>query len=396
MSVDVIAARADRSERSFWNHFPDWQSYVDALIADIPRLRDVADNQDWLPIQVVRDLLEGSERSVLPELTEQATRDNWDAIHRPEEKTGFVRQLLLLSRVHTEPGLGEVLFRDYWGMHHSRYTAIYEATGEALGLEPIPPFTWAQYARLLTALLEGTEIVAVCTPGSEIPPELPVAMSALGLALLRPVGSRETITSRRAVLLARTQEALSEHHHTVDLVTACRSALAMVEAAHGPVGDLAASAGWPHELWEALAATTGEAQLALRDDLQRTEMIGALAFGTHLPLGISRRPKAAENWKLTLAVDWSSALARAARRDQWCAHGLLTERLRPAGDRQRLMKLVDPAAELAGLLGDPRRSVHDRSVNIVLTAAISDDSVSPAEIAQATVSRIPGLTHDRN
>lgn len=393
LNVDVIAGRAGRSERSFWNHFPDWQSYVDALIADIPRLRDLRESENWLPIQVVRDLLEGSERDVLPELLEQATRDNWDAIHRPEEKAGFVRQLLLLSRVHTEPGLGEVLFRDYWGMHHGRYTAIYEATGEMLGMEPIPPLTWARFARLLTALIEGMELVSVCTQGSEVPEDLPAAMSALGLVLLRPVGSGETIDSRRALLLARSDAPLSETGHSTDLVACSRTAVEMLEHSDGPLWNLTTAPGWPHDLWEALATVTGEPHLTLRDRLQRPEMVGALAFGTHLPLGVSRRPNA-ENWKLTLAVDWSSALARAARHDPWCAHGLLSERLRHGETGERLKRFVNPGAELAELLGGPRRSVHDRSVNIVLTAALSDDSASPAEIAQATVSRIPGLTNE--
>ncbi|MCZ7627853.1 MAG: hypothetical protein M5U19_01570 [Microthrixaceae bacterium] len=53
---------------------------------------------------------------------------------------------------------------------------------------------------------------------------------------------------------------------------------------------------------------------------------------------------------------------------------------------------MDLGGEFATLLGDRPRSVHNRSVNITLTAALSDDSVSPAEIASATVSRIRGFT----
>lgn len=394
LTVDEIASRAERSERSFWNHFSDWQSYVDALIADIPRLRDLGEDENWIPIELVRELLEGSERSVIPELIEQAAADNWDAIHEPEELDGLMRQLLLLSRVPTEPGLGEVLLSDYWDMHHSRYTQIYEATGEALGVEPLPPLGWAEYTRLLTALLQGMELRWVCKPGDGVPPELPIAMSTLGLAFLRPVGSTESLTSRRAVLLARSDEALTCQERTTDLIVACREAVDRLEAAHGDIVDIAADRSWPHSLWESLADTTGQPQMQLRDDLQRPEMIGALAFSVHLPLDVSRRSNARAGWRLTLAADWLCALARAARNDPWCAHGLLTERLRPGGDRQRLSALVDLGGEFAALLGGPRRSVHDRSVNITLTAALSDNSVSPAEIASATVSRIPGLTAD--
>lgn len=394
LTVDAIASRAERSERSFWNHFPDWQAYVDALVADIPRLRDLGENENWIPIEVVRELLADSERSILPELSAQAAADNWEAIHLPEELDGLMRQLLLLSRVPTEPGLGEVLLRDYWGMHHSRYTEIYKATGECLGVEPLPPFGWSEYTRLLTALLQGMELVWVCNPVERVPPEVPIAVSTLGLALLRPAGSTETLASRHAALLARSDKALTHPEHTTDLVTACRDAVDRLETQYGTVADAAVDCSWPHNLWEALAATTGQPELQMRDELQRPEMIGALAFAVHLPLDVSRRSSAPANRELTLAVDWLCALARAARKDPWCAHGMLTERLRPGSDRQRLSSIADLGGEFAALLGGPRRSVHDRSVNITLTAALSDNSVSPAEIASATVSRIPGLTEN--
>lgn len=392
MTVGTIAARAERSERSFWNHFTDWQSYVDSLIADIPRLRDLGEDETWAPIEVVREVLEGAERSVLPALIEQATSDNWDAMHLPEELDGLMRQLLLLSRVPDEPRLGEALLGNYWGMHHSRYTRIYEATGQALGVEPIPPLCWADFTRVLTALMEGIEFQSICRPGEGMPPELPIAVSSLGLALLRPVGSEESLASRRAVLLARSEGAL--HHPTGDLAIACREAVCALEATHGDMWDVTTDRSWPHNLWEALANATGRPQLQLRDDLQRPEMIGALAFSTNLPLGVSRRPNDGSDWMLTLTVDWLCALARAARADPWCAHGLLTERLRPGGDKERLLTAVNPGEEFATLLGGPTRLAHHRSVNMTLTAALSDDSVSPAEIAMATASRVRGLTAD--
>lgn len=392
LSVDAIATRAERSQRSFWNHFPDWQSYVDAVIADIPRLRDLADDDAWAPIEIVRELLEGSAREVLSELIEEATVDNWHAVHRVEELEGLMRQLLLLSRVPGEPGFGEVLLDNYWGMHHRRYTEIYAATGEALGVEPIPPLEWADFTRVLTALVQGMELRWVCRPDDEVPPELPIAMSSLGLALLRPVGSIENLASRRAMLLARPDDALLHSEQTANLAAACRKAVDTLTAAQGDMVNVTAGRSWPHNLWEALSEATGRAQLQLRDDLQRPEMIGALAFSVHFPLAVSRRSDDGADWRLTLAVDWLCALARAAREDPWCAHGLLTERLRPGADSGRLNALVDLGGEFATLLGDRPRSVHNRSVNITLTAALSDDSVSPAEIASATVSRIRGFT----
>ncbi|MEZ5349609.1 MAG: hypothetical protein R2714_10425 [Microthrixaceae bacterium] len=35
-----IAARASRSERSFWNHFEDWDAFVEVLVSNIPPRTD--------------------------------------------------------------------------------------------------------------------------------------------------------------------------------------------------------------------------------------------------------------------------------------------------------------------------------------------------------------------
>ncbi len=263
LTVDVIAERAERSERSFWNHFPDWQSYFDALIADVPHLHTFEGGDEWLPM----------------------------------------------------------------------------------------------------------------------------ATTQLAVSMLRCIGSGETFEYRTAKVLRAPSGPIAAIDDVDALAGVCRGAVMSTSLSAGrPAG------GDEVALWSRLSEITATGQIQLNDDLQRIEVIGALAFSTNLALNVTSREDRGDDTQLIQAVDWLCELVRVARSDRWCAHSVLTERLCCGEDRMVITEAVELGTEFAGILGERRTSVHERVVNIALSTALSNDSTSPAEVAFVAISAHRGLS----
>ncbi|MCB0953761.1 MAG: hypothetical protein KDB13_13810, partial [Microthrixaceae bacterium] len=89
-----IAARASRSERSFWNHFEDWDAFVEVLVSNIPRRGPMHSEDGYSAVDVVDATLVAATREVVPVLVRAAAEGNWNEVTRPAELTAIRRQFL--------------------------------------------------------------------------------------------------------------------------------------------------------------------------------------------------------------------------------------------------------------------------------------------------------------
>lgn len=391
IAVADVARRAGRSERTFWNHFRTWDDFINALVSNIP-MRGGAEGVDTYPaIRAVDAALLPSSRKALAGLARSAAEDIWTEISGPEELRAFRRQLLLASRADGDNHLREVLGRDYYGQYIPRLRRIYENTGTQTHTEPIDPFSFDDFARILSALTEGLLIQYIADPDRMTVRFATDATIAVGLSLLTPKerpGSIDEVVASISTVGAP----LEEDPRMTTWAAACV--------------DLAQRRDEAIE-WRDAARATGVTRSELMSCLLRLEVLGSLMFGvlmersetasgdsrvTNSTSGeAGRNTRGGADESLLAVTDWLCRLARTARSHSWCARSLLQERLRPDGDAALIRSMVPLGGALSGLLDEPSRSVHDRMVNSTLAAALSDDSASPAELAYCTVQLHPAL-----
>jgi hypothetical protein len=393
--VADVAERAERSERTFWNHFDTWNSYVEALVSNIPKRGPMESGDNHGAVQIVDEALTGISRQAMPSLVRLATKGNWETVTRSEELKAFRRQLLLTSRVDADNRLTDVLGRDYYGVYLPSLQQIYEDTCAHAHVRPIEPFGFAELTRILAALSEGLLLQHIANPKAFADDFVADATVAIALSLLTA----------------------DDTSHSVDDIEARSGVLA------GPIEPRPEMTRWAsscRELvdgretaprWSEVARVTGVAQGELRSALQRMTVLGSLVFGqfasgdnpnetneTSLPINrntAGRGTTTQDSGRSELvAANWLCALVRVARRQPWSAGCLLHERLLPGSDVAAIRDLVPLGPELADTLGEEAHSVHNRMINVVLAASLSDNSASPAEIAQCAMQLHPALRAD--
>jgi AcrR family transcriptional regulator len=396
ISVSDVAERAERSERTFWNHFDTWNSYVEALVSNIPRRGPMESGDDHGAVQVVDEALTGVSRRAMPDLVRAAAKSNWKEVTRSEELKAFRRQLLLTSRVDADHRLTEVLGRDYYGVYLPRLQRIYEDTCAQARVRPIEPFRFAELTRILAALSEGLLLQHIANPESFPDDFVADATVAVALGLLtsdeRP-RSVDDVEARSGVLAGP----IESQHEMTRWAVSCRE---LVDGRETP------------PQWSEVAQATGVPQVELRSALQRMSVLGSLVFGQ---FAVGNKPDDTNENSLSIhkttrgrgtttegsgrselvAANWLCTLVRVARRNPWSAACLLQERLLPGSDIATIQDLVPLGSDLAATLGEQVQSVHDRMINAVLAAGLSDDSASPAEIAQCAMQLHPALRADR-
>lgn len=365
ITVADVSERAGRSERTFWNHFADWSSYVEVLVSNIPRRGPMVDDGEYTAVDVVDEALVAATREALPELARAAAEGNWVEVTQPEELTAFRRQLLLTSRATEENSLREVLGRDYYGAFLPRLQRIYEQTAAAAKVRPLDPFDFEQFTRLLAALSEGLLLQHLADP-SQVSTEFVVdATVAVGMTLLAPEELHRGL-GHLAAEVAVSPGPVEAGPETLELAGRCRDLV----TTHGRLAH-----------WGEVAAACGSDETELRRRVQRLSVLGALCFGDNLPLDVVR----------DTPHDWLCQLVRVARRDPWCAHCSLTERLSEAPDAAAIRSLVPLGAEFASIVGERPASVHERVVNVALAGALSDTASAPADTAHAAIAVHPTL-----
>ncbi|MCZ7627856.1 MAG: hypothetical protein M5U19_01585 [Microthrixaceae bacterium] len=390
ISVVDVVRRAERSERTFWNHFKTWDDYTDALVSNIPMRGRVEEVDAYPAIQAVNAALLPSSRTALAGLARSAAHDIWSEMTRPEELTAFRRQLLLASRADGDNHLTEVLERDYYGQYIPRLRRIYEDTGAQTLTEPIAPFDFDDFARILAALTEGLLIQYIADPERTTTRLVTDATVAVALTLLTPQEKPGSIADIEASISTPPAPLKADPRMTT-WVAASQEAL---QGREDPID------------WAEASLLTGTPRVELMSSLQRLEVLGSLVFGELLSRadadsrdlrgsrGGNSRPAGADgvpNGPLLSITDWLCRLVRTARSHTWCARCLLQERLRPGEDAGVIHLMVPLGDAISGLLGEPTRSVHHRIVNATLAAALSDESAPPAEIAHCTVQLHPAL-----
>ncbi len=365
ITVADVAARAGRSERTFWNHFADWNSFVEVLVSNIPRRGPMVDDGEYTAVDVVDEALVAATREALPELARAAAEGNWVEVTQPEELTAFRRQLLLTSRATEENSLREVLGRDYYGAFLPRLQRIYEQTAAAAKVQPLEPLDFEQFTRVLAALSEGLLLQHLADP-SQVSTDFVVdATAAVGMTLLAPEELHRGLGDLAAEL-AVSPGPVDAGPETLELGHRCRELV----TTHGRLAH-----------WRDVAVACRADETELRRRVQRLSILGALCFGDNLPLEVAR----------DTPHDWLCQLVRVARRDPWCAHCNLTERLSEAPDSATIRSLVPLGAEFAAVVGERPASVHERVVNVALAGALSDTASAPADTAHAAIAVHPTL-----
>lgn len=396
ISVADVAERAERSERTFWNHFDTWNSYVEALVSNIPKRGPMESGDDHDAVQVVDRALAGASRQVMPALVRAAARSNWEEATRSEELKAFRRQLLLTSRVDADNRLTDVLGRDYYGVYLPSLQRIYEQTCAHARMQPIEPFGFAELTRILAALSEGLLLQHIANPEVFTEDFVTDATVAVALSLLTADDSPHSVgdIEARSGVLA---EPIKPRPEMTRWAASCRELVDGRETA---------------PQWSEVAQATGVPQGELRSALQRMAVLGSLVFGqlaaadkggetneNSLPVNkntATRGTTTEDSGRSELvAANWLCRLVRVARRQPWSAGCLLHERILPGSDVATIRNLVPLGPELAATLGEEAHSVHDRMINAVLAAGLSDDSASPAEIAQCAMQLHPVLRSDR-
>lgn len=365
VTVAEIAGFAGKSERTFWNHFPDWEGYMEALQTAIPR-RGPMEDEAWGAVDAVDEALVGPSREVLPSLVRAAAEANWAEVNQPEEMVAFRRQLMLASRAAAHGGLPEVLGHDYYGLYLPRLQAIYEAAGATARMAPVRGFTWSHFTRILAALAEGLAMQSLARQNEVDAEFVADALTITALGLVAPAEDEQSIEGCEAAVAAQPAP-VEQDDELVALALRCRPAI--VE------GELR---------WARVAHLTGLSELDARVRFQRLSVVAALAFAHHDELLGHHLPES-PGLPVRRVVELLCALTRTARDDATSAHALLSERLNPDGDRRVVTQLVPLGAAVAAAAGEPLRSVHERLVNTTISGALTDHSAGPVEIATAAL-----------
>ena len=371
LTAAQIATEAGRSERTFWNHFEDWDAYICELLAAIPR-RGPMDPEDPLsPVFAVDDALTGASRRALAELIRGAAAANWEANQQPEELPMFRRQLFLISRSSAEPEIAAAVGPEYYGYYLRTMQQIYEATGAQAAVVPAPPLDWELLARVMAALTEGFLMQGIAAPDTVSADFVADVTATVALSLLTPAENPAPL-GESAASFSGPETELVQDIALVELAEACRPLIAE-------------QAGLRH--WSQVAEVAGRPVAETRALARRLRVLEALAFTESDPFeavdgGVDSTTRAFEGF---------CRLVRAARGEPVCAASLLAERVAPLGDAAVIRRLLPLGGALANALDESHRSHHERMVNVVLTMALSDTVCSPAEAAAAGLGVHPTL-----
>jgi AcrR family transcriptional regulator len=371
-----IARAAGRSERTFWNHFRDWEHYTSELLADMPRRGPMEPEGEYDAVGVVDDALAEPSRSALPGLVRFAALANWTEQTRDTELMALRRQLFLLSRTGAQPDIADVVGSDYYGRYIPMLQAIYEAAGVQAGVGPMAPLDWEGFTRALAALSEGLLMQNVADPRAVTEDFATEVTAAVALALLSPAEAAETLSDREAAF-GDPGSGLVPDPMVVDIARSCRP---LIHSEGGLSG------------WGQVADLVGIPVVDLRNCAQRLSVLEALAFDEPRPFSAVAGEVGDD--AAGRAFEGLCRLVRSARSDSVCAGSLLSERVRPGADSAVLHSLVPLGSDLAETLGESVRSHHERILNIALSAALSDSSTSPAEVAGLSLAAHPAPLFD--
>jgi AcrR family transcriptional regulator len=359
----AIAQRAGRTEGAFRHHFPTTESLLHALLAQ-PRPAGFFGADNVASINAVREVLSEFEPHEVVEVVRNASGTDYDLTRTAEELTAARGELLVLTRLSSEPELMPLLAASLFGNLVPPYAATYQACIDRIGAELLDDFTIEQFTIILSALDWGLLLYWLADPELSTREFVVDALSAVAMSLV----SRADQPTRSVADVMASAVPFDSTSPLLDLDDRRRVAV----AAHDLFEDDAA-----HVAFSEIAAAAGCDAVTVRRSFGRPETVAAHAFAVHLDeieraatANLGRDPDRP-------LVDGVCELVRAVRRDRPCARALLDERVGP--ERSAILAAVPIAPILHEV--SPDAPEVELLVDVTLAVALADNSRSPAEVA---------------
>jgi AcrR family transcriptional regulator len=149
--VRAIAERAGRTEGAFRHHFPTNESFVIALLEQA-RPAGFFGSEGVESINAVRAVLADFAPHEIVDVVREASRTDYDLTRSPEELTAARGELLVLTRLSSEPELVSRLAGHLFENLIPPYAATYQACIDRIGAELLDDLTIEQFTAILSAL----------------------------------------------------------------------------------------------------------------------------------------------------------------------------------------------------------------------------------------------------
>jgi AcrR family transcriptional regulator len=359
----AIAERAGRTEGAFRHHFPTTESF---LIALLEHARPVGffGTDGVASINAVRALLSDFEPHEVVDVVRDASGTDYDLTRQAEELTGARGELLVLTRLSTEPELMALVASNLFGNLIPPYAATYQACIDRIGAELLDDFTIEQFTIILSALDWGLLLYWLADPELSTREFVVDALSCVAMSL---VSSADRPTRSIADVMASAVP-FERERAPLDLEGRRRVAVAAHELFVDDARQIAFSE---------IAGAAGCDAVTVRRSFGHPTAVAAHAFAVHLDeieraanANLGRDP----NRPL---VDGVCELVRAVRRDRVCARALLYERVGP--DRSAILEAV-PIGPIFHVVSPDTPEV-ELLVDVTLSVALTDVTRSPAEVA---------------
>jgi AcrR family transcriptional regulator len=373
----AIAERAGRTEGAFRHHFPTTESFLIAMLEQA-RPSGFFGADGVASINAVREVLAEFEPHEVVDVVREASGTDWDLTRRPEELTSARGELLVLTRLSTEPELMSLLAAKLFGNLIPPYAATYQACIDRIGAELLDEFTIEQFTIILSALDWGLLLYWLADPDLSTREFVVDALSVVALSL---VSSADRPTRSISDVMASAVP-FDADSPLLDLDERRRVAI----AAHDLFADDAREVAFSE-----IAAAAGCAAVTVRRSFGHPGSVAAHAFAVHLD-EIERAANANFGRDPDRPiVDGVCELVRAVRRDRQCARALLNERVGP----QRLsMMAAVPICDVLRAVSPDTPEV-ELLVDVTLAVALADATRSPAEVAlMVTESTDPDVSSD--
>jgi AcrR family transcriptional regulator len=359
----AISQRAGRTEGAFRHHFPTTESFLLGLLEQA-RPTGFFGADGVASINAVREALSEFEPHEVIDVVRHASGIDYDLTRRAEELTAARGELLVLTRLSTEPELVPLVAAQLFGNLIPPYAATYQACIDRIGAELLDDFTIEQFTVILSALDWGLLLYWLADPDLSTREFVVDALSAVAMSLV----SRDDQPTRSIADVMAKAVPFDPAKPVLDLDGRRLVAL----AAHDLFADDAREVAFS----EIAAAASCDA-VTVRRAFGHPTAVAAHAFGVHLDeieraatANLGRDPDRP-------LVDGVCALVRAVRRDRLCARALLGERVGP--ERSAMLAAV-PIGEVLRAVS-PDTAEVELLVDVTLAVALADATRSPAEVA---------------
>ncbi len=350
----AIAERAGRTEGAFRHHFPTTESFLIALLEQA-RPTGFFGADGVASINAVRQVLAEFEPHEIVDVVRHASGTDYDLTRRPEELTSARGELLVLTRLSTEPELMPLVAAQLFGNLIPPYSATYQACIERIGAELLDDFTIEQFTIILSALDWGLLLYWLADPDLSTREFVVDALAAVAMGLV----SRPDEPTRSIADVMADKVPFDPDNPALDLDERLRVA----RAAHELFADDARRVAFSE-----IATAAGSDAVTLRRSFGHPLSVAAHAFAVHLEeieraatANFGRDPDRP-------LVDGVCELVRAIRRDRACARALLNERV---GPRRGCMIAAVPVCEVLRAVS-PDTPELELMVDVTLSVALAD------------------------